>query len=198
MQKDLRLTFFQKQLFLKYDLVHGDIKPSNIMIAKDNDGNLDFKIIDYGSITEIFSKNTKAGTPSFLSPERFKSESISESSELFSIGVTLYLALTGKYPYGEMEPFQSPSFKEAKKPSKYNSNIPDWLDSVILRSIAIDKERRYEHYSEMNFELKRPEKVKPFFPKDATLIERSPLTFYKSGFIIMLLINFLLLIWMNS
>ncbi|MDA3907761.1 MAG: protein kinase [Sulfurimonas sp.] len=186
------------QFLLKYDLVHGDIKPPNVMIAKDNDENLEFKIIDYGSITEIFSKNTKAGTPSFLSPERFKGESISESSEIFSIGVTLYLALTGKYPYGEIEPFQSPSFKEAKKPSKYNSNIPDWLDSVILRSIAIDKERRYEHYSEMNFELKRPEKVKPFFPKDATLIERSPLTFYKSGFIIMLLINALLLIWMNS
>jgi serine/threonine protein phosphatase PrpC/tRNA A-37 threonylcarbamoyl transferase component Bud32 len=186
------------QFLLKYDLVHGDIKPPNVMIAKDDDENLEFKIIDFGSITEIFSKNTRAGTPSFLSPERFRGEAISESSEVFSIGVTLYLSLTGKYPYGEIEPFQSPSFKEPKKPSTYNSNIPDWLDSVILRSIAIDKEHRYEHYSEMNYELKRPKKVKPFFPKDATLIERSPLTFYKSGFIIMLLINFALLIWMNS
>lgn len=186
------------QFLLKYDLVHGDIKPQNVMIAKDNDENLEFKIIDYGSITEIFSKNTRAGTPSFLSPERFKGESINESSEIFAIGVTIYLALTGKYPYGEIEPFQSPSFKDSKKPSMYNSNIPDWLDSIILRSIALDKEHRYEHYSEMNYELKHPKKVKPFFPKDATLIERSPLTFYKSGFIIMLLINFALLIWMNS
>ncbi|WP_372999069.1 protein kinase [Sulfurimonas sp.] len=186
------------QFLLKYDLVHGDIKPPNVMIAKDDDENLEFKIIDFGSITEIFSKNTKAGTPSFLSPERFKGESISESSEIFSIGITLYLSLTGKYPYGEIEPFQTPTFKQAKKPSFFNNNIPDWLDSVILRSIAIDKENRYEHYSEMNFELKRPKEVKPFFPKDATLIERSPLTFYKSGFIIMLLFNFALLIWMNS
>jgi len=186
------------QFLLKYDLVHGDIKPPNVMIAKDDDENLEFKIIDFGSITEIFSKNTRAGTPSFLSPERFNGEAISESSELFCIGVTLYLSLTGKYPYGEIEPFQSPSFKEAKKPSFYNNNIPDWLDSVILRSIAIDKEHRYEHYSEMNYELKRPKKVKPFFPKNATLIERSPLTFYKSGFIIMLLINFALLIWINA
>ncbi|WP_373034600.1 protein kinase [Sulfurimonas sp.] len=186
------------QFLLHYDLAHGDIKPQNVMIAKDNDENLEFKIIDFGSITEIFSKNTRAGTPSFLSPERFSGEAISESSEIFSIGVTLYLSLTGKYPYGEIEPFQTPAFKEAKKPSFYNNNIPDWLDSVILRSIAIDKERRYEHYSEMNYELKRPKNVKPFFPKDATIIERSPLTFYKSGFIIMLLINIALLIWMNS
>ncbi len=186
------------QFLLKYDLIHGDIKPHNIMIAKDEEENLEFKIIDFGSITEIFSNDSKAGTPSFLSPERFKNEAISESSEIFAIGVTLYLALTGKYPYGEIEPFQNPTFKEAKKPSTYNNNIPDWLDSVILRAIAIDKKHRYEHYSEMDYELKRPTKVKPFFPKNASLIERSPLAFYKGGFIIMTIINFILLIWMNA
>lgn len=186
------------QFLLRYDLVHGDIKPPNIMISKDDDENLEFKIIDFGSITEIFSKDTKAGTPSFLSPERFQGESISESSEIFSIGVTLYLALTGKYPYGEIEPFQSPSFKEAKKPSVYNKNIPAWLDSVILRSISIDKELRYEHYSEMSYELKSPQNVKPFFAKDATLIERSPLTFYKTAFIMMLILNVALLLYINS
>lgn len=185
------------QYLLRYDLVHGDIKPHNIMLEK-NDEEISFKIIDFGNVTEIFSTDTKAGTPSFLSPERFQNESISESSEIFSIGVTLYLALTGKYPYGEIEPFQSPSFKEPKKPSTYNKNIPDWLDSVILRSIAIDKQHRYSHYSEMSYELKYPQHVKPFFPKNASLIERSPLAFYKGGFIIMTIINFLLLIWMNS
>ena len=186
------------QFLLKYDLVHGDIKPPNVMIAKDDDENLEFKIIDFGSITEIFSNDTRAGTPSFLSPERFRGDAICESSEIFSIGVTLYLSLTGKYPYGEIEPFQSPIFKEPKKPSRYNNNIPHWLDSVILRSIAIDKEHRYSHYSEMNYELKHPKRVKPFFPKNATLIERSPLAFYKGAFIFMTIFNIILLIWMNS
>jgi len=186
------------QYLLKYDLLHGDIKPPNIMIAKDDDENLEFKIIDFGSITEIFSTNTQAGTPSFLSPERFQNEAISESSEIFSIGVTLYLALTGKYPYGEIEPFQSPNFKTAKKPSTHNTNIPDWLDSVILRAIAVDKEQRYSHYSEMAYELSSPKKVKPFFAKHTSIIERSPLEFYRGAFIIMTVINFALLIWMNS
>jgi len=186
------------QFLLKYDLVHGDIKPPNVMIAKDDDENFEFKIIDFGSITEILSTNTQAGTPSFLSPERFQGEAINEASEIFSIGVTLYLSLTGKYPYGEIEPFQTPSFKEAKKPSLYNSNIPDWLDSVILRSIAIEKQNRYQHYSEMHYELKRPTKVKPFFSKNATLIERSPHIFYKRAFIFMLLINAGLIIYIWS
>ena len=181
------------QYLLKYDLVHGDIKPPNIMIAKDDDENLEFKIIDFGSITEIFSSDSQAGTPSFLSPERFINEAISESSEIFSIGVTLYLALTSKYPYGEIEPFQNPTFKEAKPPSFYNKNIPGWLDSVILRAIAIDKEERYSHYSEMNYELSNPTKVKPYFVKDAPLIVKSPLLFYKSAFTIMTFLNFMLI-----
>ena len=186
------------EYLLQHDLVHGDIKPDNIMVAKDTHENLNFRIIDFGSITEIFSSTSKAGTSSFISPQRFQGESISETSEIFSIGVSLYFSLTGKYPYGEIEPFQTPVFKEAKKPSYHNSNIPGWLDSVILRCIAIDKDKRYAHYSEMNYELKNPQKVKPFFSKNATLIERSPLAFYKAGFIIMTLINFMLIIWMNA
>jgi serine/threonine protein phosphatase PrpC len=181
------------QFLLKYDLVHGDIKPQNIMIAKDDDENLEFKIIDFGSITEIFSTDSKAGTPSFLAPERFLGEAISETTEIFAIGVTLYVSLTGKYPYGEIEPFQNPSFKEASKPSSLNKNIPHWLDSVIMRSIAIDKEQRYSHYSEMHYELTHPEKVKPYFIKDAPLIEKSPLIFYKRAFMIMTFINFILI-----
>jgi serine/threonine protein phosphatase PrpC len=181
------------QYLLKYDLVHGDIKPDNIMIAKGDEDTREYKIIDFGSITEIFSTQSKAGTPSFLAPERFQGEAISETTEIFAIGVTLYLSLTGKYPYGEIEPFQSPSFKEAKKPSHFNSNIPDWLDSVIMRSIALDKDQRYEHYSEMEYELTHPQKVKPYFIKNAPLIEKSPLLFYKSAFTIMTFINFILI-----
>jgi len=191
----LKTLLKMSKYLLKYDLVHGDIKPHNIMISKDDDDNISYKIIDFGAITEIFSINSKAGTPSFLSPERFQGESISESSEIFSIGVTIYLSLTGKYPYGEIEPFQTPTFKEAKKPSYYNKNIPDWLDSVILRSIAIDKEMRYKHYSEMDFEINNPQKTKAYFSKSATIIQRSPLLFYRVSFTVMFILNVVLAFW---
>lgn len=188
----LDMSFF----LLKYDLVHGDIKPQNIILEATAQ-NMEFKIIDFGSITEIFSINSKAGTPTFLSPERFANEAISESSEIFSIGVTLYYALTKKYPYGEIEPFQNPLFKEPKKPSFYNENIPQWLDSVILRAIAIEKEKRYSYYSEMIFELNNPQKVEPFFPKNMSLLKQHELIFYKNGFILMVIVNIALLIFIN-
>jgi len=172
---------------LHLGLVHGDIKPENILVyKKEGEAGVDFKMVDFGSIVEIFSVNSRAGTPSYLAPERFTGSVINESTEIFSIGVTLYRALTAKFPYGEIEPFQTPTFKPAKRPIQLNKNIPLWLDSVIMRAISIDPDQRYTHYSELFYDLKSPEKVKPFFSKDTPLIERSPLLFYKIGFFILL------------
>ena len=178
---------------LKFDLVHGDIKPENIIIME-RDGKKVFKLIDFGSIIEIYSINTEAGTPSYLAPERFNGSSISEKSEIFSIGVTLYEVLTKKFPYGEIEPFQKPVFKSVKSPQKINNNIPLWLDSVILKAIDKDEKIRYQHYSEILYELDNPLKVKPFFDKNTPLLKSNPLLVYKIGFYLMLILNIILLI----
>jgi len=180
------------QYLLKFDLLHGDIKPENIMVIKRKD-KLIFKVIDFGSISELYSIDSKAGTPSYLAPERFKESSISEATEIFSIGVVLYESLTKKFPYGEIEPFQTPTFKNAKRPHFLNKNIPLWFESIILRSIDIDEDRRYKNYSEMVYELENPNKVKPYFDKDSSLIQRDPVIAYKIGFFVMLLINIILL-----
>jgi serine/threonine protein phosphatase PrpC len=179
------------QYLLKFDLVHGDIKPENIMVLK-RDDKLIFKVIDFGSMSEIYSHNSKAGTPSYLAPERFKGVSINESTEIFAIGVVLYESLTKKFPYGEIEPFQTPIFKKPKRPHMINKNIPLWLESIILRAIELDEERRYQKYSEMVYELENSDKVKPYFDKDANLIERDPVLAYKIGFFVMLLLNIVL------
>lgn len=181
------------QYLLKFNLVHGDIKPENIIVMQ-RDGKRIFKVIDFGSITEIFSITNKAGTPSYLAPERFQESSINEQTELYSIGVTLYEALTGEFPYGEIEPFQNPSFKNIKFPQKYNSNIPLWLESIILRATCVDQELRYSNYSLMKFELDNPEKVQAFFNKNTPLLKRNPLLVYKVLFGISLLLNFYLFI----
>lgn len=175
---------------LHLGLVHGDIKPENILVyQRDGEAGVEFKMVDFGSIVEIFSSNSRAGTPTYLAPERFSESVINESTEIFSIGVTLYWALTGKFPYGEIEPFQTPSFKSPKRPVNLNKNIPLWLDSVIMRSIAISPDQRYRHYSEFFYDLKYPEKVKPFFSNTTPLIERSPVTFYKTAFIMLFLLE---------
>lgn len=182
-----------EEYLLKFNLVHGDIKPENIIVIQ-RDGKRIFKIIDFGSITEIFSIANKAGTPSYLAPERFTGSAINEKTEIFSIGVTLYQSLTGSFPYGEIEPFQNPTFGIPKKPQKLNKNIPSWFESLILRAITADVDLRYSNYSHMQFELEYPEKVKAFFDKKTPLIKKDPEKFYKIGFYTLLLLNFILFI----
>ena len=172
------------QYLLKYDLVHGDIKPENIVKTQK-----DFKIIDFGNIAEIFSVSNRAGTASFLAPERFEGAPVCEGSEIFSIGVAIYKLLTGKFPYKEIEPFQTPKFKFPVPPKKLNPNIPEWLNSVILKSIEIDKERRYQHYSEVLYDLSNPQKVKPYLKKEFMLDKEVN---YKFWFIVSVIINFIL------
>ena len=182
-----------EEYLLKFNLVHGDIKPENIIVIQ-RDGKRIFKIIDFGSITEIFSIASKAGTPSYLAPERFNGSAINERTEIFSIGVTLYQSLTGSLPYGEIEPFQNPTVSIPKKPQKLNNNIPAWLESLILRAITAQEDLRYSNYSHMKFELEYPQKVKPFFDKKTPLLKKDPMKFYKFGFYTLLLLNFALLL----
>ena len=176
--------------------MHGDIKPENIILTK-RGGKTVFKLVDFGSIVEMFSIASRAGTPSYLSPERFDGGAISERSEIFAIGVTLYEALTGHFPYGEIEPFQTPHFKVPARPTGHNKKIPGWLEHIILHAIERDPERRYRNYSEMAFELSQPAKVKPHFEKHVSLLERNPAETYKWLFFIMLLANILLWAYCN-
>jgi serine/threonine protein kinase len=180
---------------MKHDLVHGDIKPENIMLTE-RKGKLVFKMVDFGSITEAYSNVTRAGTPSYLAPERFKQEPVNEQTEIYAIGVTLYELLTQKFPFGEIEPFQNPSFKKTiKAPSKLNPKIPVWFESIILRALDPDVDKRYRNYSEMQYDLSNPEKVKPYFDKNTSFIERNEMMVYKVGFITMFLLNILQMFW---
>lgn len=180
---------------MKYDLVHGDIKPENIIVTE-RKGKLVFKMVDFGSITEAYSNVTRAGTPSYLAPERFKQAPINEQTEIYAIGVTLYEVLTQKFPFGEIEPFQNPSFeKSIKAPSKLNPKIPAWLESVILRALETDTDQRYRNYSEMQYEVSNPLKVKPYFDKSKSIIERNPLLVCRIGFWGMLVLNLIQFLW---
>jgi len=180
---------------MTHDLVHGDIKPENIILTE-RKGKLVFKMVDFGSITEAYSNVTRAGTPSYLAPERFSQAPVNEQTEIYAIGVTLYEALTQKFPFGEIEPFQNPSFdKRIKSPSKLNPKIPEWLESVILRSLDPDTDKRYKNYSEMQYEVSNPVKVKPYFDKSVSFIERNEMMVYKVGFITMFVLNFVQMFW---
>ncbi len=184
------------QYLIRQDFVHGDIKPENIMVYTTSQGKVTFKMIDFGNVTEAYSDISKVGTASYLAPERFSQAPISEQTEIYAIGITLYESLSKKFPFGEIEPFQNPSFdKNVKRLSMQNAKVPSWLESVIMRSIDVDTDRRYSNYSEMLFEITNPQKVQAHFDKSKSYIERNEKMVYKIGFISMLVLNLVQLFW---
>jgi len=187
-----RFILRAEQFLLGHDFVHGDLKPENILVLRESDS-LGFKLIDLGSVAEVFSLQGRAGTQSYLAPERFTGGAMTESAEIFSLGVTLYEALTSRLPYGEVEPFQQPSFRSARPLTALNPHAPPWLEAIVARAIAVDRAQRYETYSEMLFELENPAKVRPFHRPGAPLLERNPLLFYKIGFFVLLAVCLVLL-----
>jgi serine/threonine protein phosphatase PrpC len=194
----LRFLLDAAQYLLRFDLVHGDLKPENILVLKRGDV-LSFKLIDFGSINEIFTVTSRAGTPSYLAPERFHGAACSERTEIFALGVILYQVLTGSFPYGEVEPFQTPAFGTPRRLTKLNPNVPPWLEAVALRAVAVKPEHRYQSFSEMKFDLDHPASVRPFFDSSVPLLERDPALFYKIAFALSAALNlFLLLRWLRE
>jgi serine/threonine protein kinase len=176
------------QFLLTRNLAHGDLKPDNLLVVPSGD-QVRFLLLDLGSAAEVYSVTSRAGTPSYLAPERFHGDPLSERTELYAIGVTLYQALTRAYPYGEVERFQTPRFDSSpKRPSKLNTAIPLWLESVVLRAVAADPAHRYQNFSEMAYDLEHPAKVAPYHRKGAPLLERNPLRFYKGLSLALLLL----------
>jgi serine/threonine protein phosphatase PrpC len=172
------------------DQAHGDIKPDNIAVLSDGS----FRMLDMGNSAEVYTVTSRAGTPSYLAPERFHGTPLSEHSEIYAIGVTLYECLTRKYPYGEVERFQTPHFDgKVKAPSQSNPAVPVWLDAVVLRALASDVTDRYQTYSELDFELSRPDQVRPYVSRRSPMLERNPLLFFKLLSLLLLGVNIVLL-----
>ena len=136
-------------------------------------------VLDFGSVAPLFAPPSRAGTPSYIAPERFKSAPHSERTEIYGIGVTLFEAATRAYSYGEIERLQNPRFTSSRRPGKLNSALPDWLEAVLLRSVAAEPTERYQNYSQLTFDLEHPDKVEPFFAPNTPLLERNPLLVWK-------------------
>jgi serine/threonine protein kinase len=182
------------QYLIRKDLVHADIKPENIMVSKRGDKEI-FKMVDFGSLSQAYSIINRAGTPSYLAPERFEDSPICEATEIYAIGVVLYEALSGKFPFGYIEPFQKPNFdKKIKSLSKLNPKVPLWLDSVILRMLDSDTSKRYHNYSQVIYDINNPSQVKPYFYKGTSFIQKNELMVYKVGFISMFISTVTLLL----
>ena len=143
----------------RHGVIHRDIKPANLHLGDDGQWRvLDLGVAVSGSEPKAL-RTLHAGTPSYMNPEQWSGDehvAADAGSDLYALGVTLYQWLTGKLPYGEVEPYQTARFRrDPKPPSRLRPDVPIWLDHVVLKAIALDPKQRFETAEEMLLALER-------------------------------------------
>jgi serine/threonine protein kinase len=140
-----------------------------------------------------------AGTPSFVNPEQWGEvpELSDAQSDLFALGVTLYQLLTNKLPYGDVLPYQvGRYYRDPTPPTRHNGAIPIWLEHVIQKAVARDKQQRFETAEEFLLALERGASRPLTAPQATPLLARDPTAPWKLGLTVSLLFNFLLVYWL--
>jgi hypothetical protein len=128
-------------------LVHRDITPRNIRRTLDGQA----KLIDFGLLSPIGPTTLLAGTPPFVPPELVRVMSLDGRSDLFSLGATLYYALTGRQPYPARKFEQLPDVWRSSPPraSSLVSDLPPALDDILLGLLRIDAGSRPKSAAEV-------------------------------------------------
>jgi serine/threonine protein kinase len=171
------------QAFHRMEMLHQDLRPDNVMIDRTGTA----KIIDFGSThirgisDDLAFAAEMLGTTQYTAPEYFLGEDVSQSSDIFSLGVVTYQMLTGYLPYGV--DVAKARTKAQQRKLRYRSalnenlDIPAWVDRTLQKAVALDPGRRYGELSEFVFDLQRPNKnLEPARP----LIQRDPQLFWKA------------------
>lgn len=176
-------------------IIHRDIKPANL--HKDDKGQ--WRIFDLGvAVSGEEPRSTRelhAGTPSFINPEQWEGETANPQSDLFAAGVTLYQALTKHLPYGEIQPYQSGRYhRDATAPTRYRSDLPMWVEAILLKAVARNPKERFETAEEFILAIERGAARPLSAPRATPLIERNLIFALKLALGFSLLLNMLLII----
>lgn len=142
----------------EHDIIHRDVKPSNIMVIRDGH----VKITDFG-IARMASSAVRTqtgmvlGSPKYMSPEQVMGKEIDQRSDIFSLGVMLYEMLTGQAPFnGENVNaimYQTLNTLPAA-PNSVNAAVPEMLNFIVAKALAKGLDDRYQNAKDFADDLR--------------------------------------------
>ncbi|AKT37051.1 serine/threonine-protein kinase [Chondromyces crocatus] len=140
-------------------ILHRDLKPDNLCLVGGERGPLTVKVLDFGvaeAVNEASNSGTAptiAGTPAFMAPEQAQGvRDLDVRADIYSVGMILYVMLTGQLPYKAHSPAALLTEIQRVKmirPRMLRPDIPPSLDAVAMTAVALNREDRFADASAM-------------------------------------------------
>jgi serine/threonine-protein kinase len=140
-------------------IIHRDLKPANVLI--DDTGLV--KIVDFGVAaaqaagdTQLTKTGYVIGSPKYMAPEQILGKKVDERADIYSLGVMLYEMVTGDPPYhrgDHMAVMYQHVQGKAKPPIDINTQLPPGLSDIVMKALAVDKQKRFQTMDEMRAAL---------------------------------------------
>ena len=149
----------------QHHVIHLDLKPSNV-IQRANEGVvlIDFGLSRHLQLPDLIGEefDSPVGTGAFVAPEQVLRVRSDPRSDIFALGVILYILATSGYPFGHSEleyEWRQRLWRDPFPPRWWNPNVPPWLQEIILRCLEIKPDARYETAAQLRFALRHPDNV---------------------------------------
>ena len=147
------------------DTIHLDLKPDNVIVKPDGSAALiDFGFAHNLRYPDLLAEETRfaAGSAPYLSPEQVSGTRSDRRSDIFSLGVVLYEAITGRLPFGAPATragLRDRLWFDPVPPMSCASHVPGFLQEIVLRCLEVDADLRYQSAAHVAFDLRHPEQV---------------------------------------
>ncbi len=157
-------------------IIHRDIKPDNVILERS--GSL--KLIDLGAVRvpglENFPAAEIPGTLAYMAPEMAAGEAGNEATDIYALGVTIFRAFAGEFPYGNADAMSPPRRTRPSSLCALRPDLPAWLEAALAHAIALDPARRFRDMTEFALEMEAgPARARSAAPRPLTLYQRAPL-----------------------
>jgi serine/threonine-protein kinase len=146
-------------------LIHRDIKPANVLVEREADGTWHPFVVDFGIAREVDTPHELTvsgmvlGTPAFCAPEQVRGETstLDRRTDVYGLGATLYWLLTGQSPYSGAYPeiITGVTERDPTPPHRLDRTIPVDLETIVLKCLEKEQDRRYPSAREASEDLRR-------------------------------------------
>mmetsp|Transcript_49152 Transcript_49152/g.119111 ORF Transcript_49152/g.119111 Transcript_49152/m.119111 type:complete len:232 (-) Transcript_49152:2429-3124(-) len=148
--RDVCLILFDAMHYChEHQVAHRDLKPENLLLTSESDDS-DIKIADFGfakKVTKPKSLTTQCGTPGYVAPEILEGKAYDTQSDMWSLGVIVYILLGGYPPFIEQN--QRELFRKIRKGQyefheEYWGQVSDDAKALIKQLLTVDPDKRYD------------------------------------------------------